>query len=216
MKVVVADYGLGNLRSVAKALARVGGNVVVTEDPSAIAAAPRLVLPGVGAFGAGMEGLSRRGLVEPIRAHVAAGKPFLGICLGLQLLFERSEEAPGVTGLGIVPGEVRRFAGAPFEGPARLKVPHVGWARLDPGGPGDFAYFVHSFYAVPSDPGIVSAWAEYGIRFPAAISVPERGLRAFQFHPEKSGSAGLGFLAEFLARPDPPGGPAPHGGRLKA
>ncbi len=202
MKVVVADYGLGNLRSVAKALARAGGDVVVSEDPAVVASAARLVLPGVGSFGAGMEGLRCRGLDEAVRTHVASGRPFLGICLGLQLLHERSEESPGVAGLGILPGEVRRFAGPPFEGPGRLKVPHVGWARLDPGGPADFAYFVHSYYAAPADPGTVTAWAEYGIRFPAAIALPGRGLRAFQFHPEKSGATGLGLLAEFLGRSD--------------
>lgn len=208
--IAIVDYGMGNLRSVQKALERLGQEAVVTADASAIARAGKVVLPGVGAFGAAMDNLQRAGLVQPVLDAIADGRPFLGICLGLQLLFTESEEMGRHPGLGVVPGKVIRFPEGvctpPSPGaPARpLKIPHIGWnalqirpgSRLFAGIPqGARVYFVHSYCAVPQDPDWVAATSDYGIPFCAAI---ERGhLFATQFHPEKSGDVGLQILANF-------------------
>lgn len=211
--ITIVDYGVGNLRSVQKALERVGAEAVVSNEPGVLDDALGVVLPGVGAFSDGMDSLRTRGLVEPLLRQVEAGKPLLGICLGMQLLFEESEEMGNHQGLGLLPGQVVRFP----EG--ELKVPHIGWNRLrfpipDPRSPispllagvadGAYAYFVHSFYPVPEEPGDVLAMTGYGIEF---ASVVGRG-RVFgaQFHPEKSQEVGLRLLANFARLVDEGGG----------
>jgi len=200
--IAVVDYGMGNLRSVAKALERVGGEVVVTADHALIDAANAVVLPGVGAFGRCMENLLAAGLEEPVRKAARSGKPFLGICVGMQILFEESEEFGPVRGLGILPGRVRRFV--PHEG-AR-KIPHMGWNSLQIAhrvpvlrgvADGSHVYFVHSYYVVAADPSIVAATTTYGVPFAACVA---RGnLFATQWHPEKSQKVGLHLLANFVA-----------------
>jgi len=197
--IAIVDYGVGNLRSVQKALELVGAAAVVTDDPATLAAAAGLVLPGVGAFGDGIANLAARRLVDPVRRHVEAGKPLLGICLGMQLLFEESEEMGHHRGLALLPGRVVRFAGG------ELRVPHVGWNRIhqgkDPnrllaGIPGGaYAYFVHSYYVLPRDTRDVLATTEYGPEF-ASVVGPGRTWGA-QFHPEKSQEVGLRLLANF-------------------
>jgi glutamine amidotransferase len=193
----IVDYGMGNLRSVQKALERVGQAAEVTGDADRIATAPAVVLPGVGAFGACMDNLGRLGLVEPVCAAIAAGRPFLGICLGMQLLFEESEEHGQHRGLGVLPGRVRRFENG-------LPVPHMGWntlrARrehplLEGVADGSHVYFVHSYYCdAPED--VVIADSEYGRPFPAIVG---RGrVLGMQFHPEKSQAVGLRLAANFV------------------
>jgi imidazole glycerol phosphate synthase glutamine amidotransferase subunit len=202
MKPALVDYGAGNLSSVANALREIGLDPVVAASPDRLADATHLVLPGVGSFGDCMRQLESRGLLPAIREWVAAGKPYLGICLGYQILFESSEESPGVPGLGIVPGTVRRFK--PMPG---LKVPHMGWNSAVPRHPetgnwadlGDepYFYFVHSYFPVPDDPQVIAAQTTYGDdTFAAAIELP--GLLACQFHPEKSQDAGLRLIRNFL------------------
>ena len=195
--IAIVDYGVGNLRSVQKALERVGAEAVVSGDPGALDAARGVVLPGVGAFGDGMDQLRARGLAEPVLHHVEAGKPLLGICLGMQLLFEESEEMGQHTGLGLLPGRVVRFP----EG--ELKVPHIGWNQLqvrqDPLlegiADGSYAYFVHSYYVAPAEAEDVLATTEYGIAFAAVVG---RGrVWGAQFHPEKSQEVGLRLLQNF-------------------
>lgn len=202
--IAVIDYGMGNLRSVEKALARSGASVVVTSDPRVIRGARGVVLPGVGAFGACMENLKSRGLEETVKAVVRDGKPFLGICVGLQLLFEESEEFGPVAGLRLFPGKVRRFDGPEVRG---LKVPHMGWNRLkirrrvpelEGIEDGASTYFVHSYYAEPSDSSLSVADTEYGIDFAAAIA--RDNMFACQFHPEKSQAVGLRILENFARR----------------
>jgi len=197
----IVDYGMGNLRSVQKALERVGEAAEVTSDPERIATAPAVVLPGVGAFGACMQNLVSRGLVAPVCAAIAAGRPFLGICLGMQLLFEESDEFGPVRGLGVLPGRVVRFA----PDPAR-KVPHMGWNALSvrQHAPhlagiesGASVYFVHSYYAVPADATVVATTTPYGVEF--ASSVVRDNIFACQFHPEKSQRVGLRLLENFAA-----------------
>ena len=201
--IVVVDYGMGNLRSVSKALEALGASVRVSSDPVDLARADKLILPGVGAFPAAMRELNARGLVEPIRSSIKTGKPYLGICLGLQLLFEESEEGAGATGLGILPGRVRKFA---LDGRATLKIPHMGWNQvfstqsrcpLLEGIPdGSFFYFVHSYYGDPSDRSAVALEADYGGRFTAMVWRDQ--LYATQFHPEKSQAVGLTLLKNFV------------------
>jgi len=197
--VTIVDYGSGNLRSVQKAVERLGAEARISDDPGIVAEAERLILPGVGAFGDAMRALESRGLVEPITAHIRADRPFLGICMGLQLLFETGWEGGRHAGLGILPGEVTRF-----ELHGGMKVPHMGWNEVrwrdggGPAGPGGDAwfYFVHSYVVRPGDATVVAATADYGGPFCAAVA---RGrLLATQFHPEKSQAAGMGLLRAFL------------------
>ncbi len=197
--IVVVDYGMGNLHSVAKALEKAGGAVLVTSNPVEVARAEKLVLPGVGAFADAKAELVRRGLDGPVADHVRAGKKFLGICLGLQLLFDTSYEDGVHPGLGLVAGEVVRFK------TTSLKVPQIGWNTLDvKPGIGLFAglsaapsvYFVHSYYVVPKDPSVIAATTEYGETFAGAIAT--KNVWATQFHPEKSQRVGLAMLRNFV------------------
>lgn len=196
--IAVLDYGMGNLRSVEKAFEKVGRQAVVTRDPGLIAEATHLVLPGVGAFPDGMRNMERFGLVQPLLDGIRKGKPFLGICLGMQLLFTEGEEFGLHKGLDLMKGRVVRF---PEKG---LKVPHMGWNQvgfrkkhpLFEGIPsGNYFYFVHSYYPVPEDPAAVIAETEYGAAF--ACAVAKDNLMACQFHPEKSQALGLKILENF-------------------
>lgn len=201
--IAIIDYGAGNLGSVTKALRAAPADVEVTRDAEVIRRADGLVLPGVGAFTHCMDGLARAGLVEPTLAFIESGKPFLGICVGLQMLFDTSDEMGETPGLGVLHGRVRRFE---FDAEHRdLKVPHIGWNALDFRADaalfagldqGDRVYFVHSYYPVPDDPSVVSATTEYGYRFCAAVEY--RNVHATQFHPEKSGAVGLRILRNFV------------------
>ena len=195
----VVDYGSGNLRSVCKALEASGASTTLVSEASRLEGFDAIVVPGVGSFGDCAANLQATGLWDPLREWIQAGRPYLGICLGYQLLFEASEESPGVSGLGVLPGTVIRFS------EAGLKVPHMGWNSLSDlkgplfeGLPEETSfYFVHSFYPVPADPSLASSTCEYGHRFAASIS---RGaLHATQFHPEKSQAAGLAVLRNFLS-----------------
>ena len=197
--IAIIDYQMGNLRSVQKAFERVGHAAAITSDPRTLAQAEKLVLPGVGAFADAIGELRNRELVGPIREAIAAGKPFFGICLGLQLLFDVSYEDGAHEGLGIIPGEVRRF-----EVPRQYKVPHMGWNTVDVrrrspllAGIDDGAhfYFVHSYYVVPKDTSVVALEASYPDPFCAAVW--RNNLFATQFHPEKSQAAGLQLLKNF-------------------
>ncbi len=200
--IVIVDYGMGNLRSVQKAFQRVGYEAEITSSPAQIGKASGVVLPGVGAFGEAMANVARAGLVDILR-QAAMDRPFLGICLGQQLLFEESAEMGRHEGLGSLPGRVVRFEG-------QLKVPHIGWNQLHLVRPspilngvrdGDFAYFVHSYYVAPADPQVVLAYTDYGVSFASIIG---RGqLFGLQFHPEKSQSVGLAMLASFAALTGP-------------
>lgn len=200
--IAVIDYGAGNLRSVEKAFRYIGrDDVAVTGDPGALKNADAAVLPGVGAFGDAMNSLRESGLEGPVLEFAASGRPFLGICLGLQLLFEESEESPGVRGLGVLRGEIRRIPAS-----AGLKIPHVGWnslsVRKEGGlfrgiGPEPYVYFVHSYYLRAEDRSIVTATASYGVGIDA--SVRKGNLFATQFHPEKSGGTGLAMLKNFVS-----------------
>ncbi len=204
-RLAIVDTGSGNLRSVQKALEAVGADAAVTSDPDAVVRADKVVVPGQGAFGGCVAGLERGGgaLGQAVREIVAAGKPYLGLCLGLQILFDESDENPGVRGLGIIPGRVVRF-----QIPAPLKVPHMGWndchrgpaaARTPVLGDipeGTSFYFVHSYYAVPSSHDVVALEAEHGVRFCAAVA--RDNVFACQFHPEKSQAAGLALLHSFV------------------
>ncbi|MCF6284806.1 MAG: imidazole glycerol phosphate synthase subunit HisH [Candidatus Hydrogenedentes bacterium] len=195
---------MGNLRSVQKAFERVGHEAIVTDDPDVIARADAVVLPGVGAFKDCIDGLRDRGLIPSVKAAATDGRPFLGICVGLQLLFDYSEEGVGAAGLGIFAGRVVRF---PDAAESRLKVPHMGWNRIYPANTPEakeilsqttetpYTYFVHSYYAVPEDPDIVLARCDHGVSFPAIVG---RGnVFATQFHPEKSQQEGLAILKAF-------------------
>lgn len=198
--IAIVDYGMGNLRSVEKAFAKVGHEAKITNDPEQLDAATKIVLPGVGAFADAIAELHRRQLVEPLRRAVQQGKPFLGICLGLQLLFDVSYEDGEHQGLGIVPGKVVRFE------TNDLKVPHMGWNQLQVRKPspileglsdGDHVYFVHSYYVVPDDDAVIATSTEYGVPFTSSIW--RDNLFATQFHPEKSQAQGLRILANFAA-----------------
>ena len=201
--VVVLDYGLGNLRSATRGLERAGASVTIESDPDAIWAADGIVLPGVGAFGDGMEnaGPFREDLVEAAEA----GRPILGICLGMQMLLTTSEEADragqgDVTGLDLVPGHNLKFRGD-------LKIPHMGWNQLSverdhpivEGIDGEYAYFVHSYYADPDDEDSILATTEYGITFPSVVANEAGNVVGTQFHPEKSGETGLALLRNFVS-----------------
>lgn len=194
---LVVDHGAGNLASMVRALRR-GGRAELTSDPRRIAAASRLVLPGNGHFGEAMRGLRARGLERPLLDAVAGGAHLLGICVGLQMLFPESEEAPGVPGLGLVPGAVRRFG-------AGRRVPHIGWNDLEEVRPaplldgipeGGYAYFMHAYYAAPAAPGDRAAATDYGGRFASVVATGR--VTGIQFHPEKSGRLGARVLSNFL------------------
>lgn len=196
----IIDYDAGNIKSVEKALLFLGQEAVVTRDPRILLEADKVILPGVGAFGDAMGRLRQYGLEDVIGRIVEKGTPFLGICLGLQLLFESSEESPGVKGLGILPGKILRIPDG-----AGLKIPHMGWnslhitegAGLFQGIPQDsYVYFVHSYYLKAEDEAIVAASTEYGV--PIHASVERKNVFACQFHPEKSGDVGLRILENFI------------------
>ncbi|MDD3140346.1 MAG: imidazole glycerol phosphate synthase subunit HisH [Lachnospiraceae bacterium] len=198
--IAIIDYDAGNIKSVEKALAVFGEQAVVTRDRSVILQAEKVILPGVGSFGDAMEKIRSYGLEEVIKEVVNKGTPFLGICLGLQLLFERSDESDGVPGLGILKGEIRRIPDK--EG---LKIPHIGWNSLKfpnkgtlfQGIPEDsYVYFVHSYYLKAEEPGIVTATTEYSTLIHA--SVERDNVYACQFHPEKSSDVGLKILKNFV------------------
>ena len=198
--IAIVDYDAGNLASVVRALEHLGAECRITREKEEILQAERLILPGVGAFGDAMEKLERFDLVDTIKEFIASGKPFLGICLGQQLMFESSEETPGVKGLGILPGKIVRI---PAE--TGLKIPHMGWnslsirpgSRLFAGLPQDsYVYFVHSYYLQAENPSDVAATAEYGVTIHAAVE--HDNIFACQFHPEKSGEVGLHILKNFI------------------
>ncbi len=198
--IALVDYGMGNLRSVEKALQRVGGKVRIVKSAREIAEADRLVLPGVGAFTDCMKNLGKQKLIEPLKEFIRGGKPFLGICLGYQALFERSEEGNEVGGLGIYKGSVVRFP------QSQLKVPQIGWNRIEIKksncpllqgvSDGSYVYFVHSYFPQPADATIACTQTEYGLRF--ASMVWNQNVFACQFHPEKSQSVGLKMLENFV------------------
>jgi glutamine amidotransferase len=197
--IVIIDYGMGNLRSVQKAFETVGANAKISSNPDEILNASAVVLPGVGAFRDCMNNLQNLNLVDVVHKTIKSGKPFLGICLGLQLLFEQSEEFGLVQGLGILRGKVARFTPS-----QSLKVPHMGWnsVKVLKQGPfyeaipeGSYFYFVHSYYVLPDDPAIVSTTTSYGVDFVSGIQ--RDNIYAFQFHPEKSQSCGLALLRKF-------------------
>ena len=196
--IAVVDYGIGNLRSAEKALQHLGADARLTADEGDIASARAVVLPGVGNFGACMRALRGSGLEQATRDAATDGRPFLGICVGMQMLFDGSDESPGETGLGVVAGRITRL-------PDTVRLPQMGWNTLEASGDTQllaglpvplWCYFVHTFAPEPADNTVVAAWCDYGRRFAAAI---ERGpLWATQFHPEKSGSVGLAMLGNFV------------------
>ena len=200
--IAVIDYGVGNLFSVEKAVAALGADVKVTSDKEMIEQADKVILPGVGAFGDCMKNLEATGLIPTIKQLVADGRPMLGICVGLQILFDGSEESPGAKGLGLIHGMVKKI-NAPG-----LKIPHMGWNSLtirESREPRDlfhglqehpYVYFVHSYHAVPDDPAVITATTEYGEQLTASVAVGN--LQATQFHPEKSGDVGLSILKNFI------------------
>ena len=196
-KVAIIDYGVGNLRSVEKAFAATGCDAIVSGDEKVLRAAERLVLPGVGAFGACMKALSERGFDQLVKERVREGTPLLGVCVGMQLLFETSDEFGATPGLGLLRGRVRRFSDD-------LVVPHVGWNRLDQirADPlfrdvanGSFFYFVHSYYCEPVEIEIVAGQTEYGVNYASVVT--HENICGVQFHPEKSQNAGLQLLKNF-------------------
>ena len=202
--IAVIDYGAGNIQSVVKALHHIGcEEICVTKDKEVLRSADAAILPGVGSFGHAMECLNSSGLTETVKEFIASDKPFLGICLGLQMLFEESEESPGVAGLGILKGKIRLI---PKEYGVEIKIPHSGWNSLDIKKPegiykgindGAYVYFVHSYYLTAEDRDVVSAQTYYGVSIDASI---QRGnLFATQFHPEKSGEVGIQMLRNFVA-----------------
>lgn len=199
LQIAVIDYDAGNTLSVTRALEKVGATVDLTPDPDRVATADAVVLPGVGAFGDCVEKLRERGMDGACREAYEAGKPLLGVCVGLQVLFDGSEESPGIEGLGILPGGIRRFRASD------LKVPHMGWNQLElvrehpvlEGLDGEAFYFVHSYYPEPAEAADLLGTSEYGVRFCAAAG--RENLAAVQFHPEKSSRAGLRLYENFLA-----------------
>lgn len=199
--IAIVDYDAGNLKSVQKAFAYIGEKAVISRDKEEILAADKVVLPGVGSFGDAMKKLEKFHLINVIDDVIHNGTPFLGICLGLQLLFQRSEECPGVDGLGVLEGEVLRIPQKP-----ELKIPNIAWNSLDFCGDGKlflgleahpFVYFVHSYYVKAAEPSIVKATIEYGTKL--HVAVEKENVFACQFHPEKSGETGLQILRNFAA-----------------
>ena len=204
--IAIIDYGMGNLRSVQKGFEKVGFEAVVTSDPKVVLEAERIVLPGVGAFPDCMRNLEQGGFVDPLLKVLQEGRPFLGICLGLQLLFTESEEFGTHKGLNVIPGRVVRFPEGMVEGDEELKVPHMGWNQLSvkrrpPAfeGISDGAnfYFVHSYYVQPEDASVIATTTSYGIEF--CSSIWKENIVATQFHPEKSQDKGLAILRNFGA-----------------
>jgi len=202
--IAIIDYGMGNLRSVQKGFEKIGFDAVVSADPNLLKEAERVVLPGVGAFRDCMRNLEQAGFVEPILKVIQEGKPFLGICVGMQLLFTQSEEFGIYPGLNVIPGNVLRFADGMVEEGEALKVPHMGWNQLaikreaplfDGIADGSNVYFVHSYYVKPEDESVVAASTTYGIDFCAAVW--RDNIMATQFHPEKSQDKGLAMLKNF-------------------
>ncbi|MBI5184924.1 MAG: imidazole glycerol phosphate synthase subunit HisH [Nitrospinae bacterium] len=200
--IAIIDYGMGNLRSVQKGFERVGCPAFITSDRKKIEDAAALVLPGVGAFKEAMENLGRAGLIEVIRSSISKGKPFLGICLGLHLLFTKGFEFGESEGLDVIPGKVVPFQGEGFGAAGGLKVPHMGWNAARPckdspflGRGEKYFYFVHSYYVVPEEEDVVLATTEYGAPFVSAIW--KDNILAVQFHPEKSQEDGLAVLRKF-------------------
>lgn len=185
-RVAVVDHGMGNLRSVAKALEAAGADVAVTADPAETDPADALCVPGQGIFGRCVDALAARGLDDVIRSWVRADRPYLGICLGMQVLFSASEERGPVEGLGLLPGRVTKL-------PSGVPVPHIGWNEVN----GAYFYFDHSYAAHPDDDAIVSGWCDHGRRFVAAIHTGS--ITGVQFHPEKSSTAGLALLRDWVA-----------------
>lgn len=201
--IVIIDYGMGNLRSVQKSFEKIDIATSLTQDSNEIAKAKAIVLPGVGAFGAALDNLNKLGLVEIIKKKIAEGTPYLGICLGLQILFEKSEEAPKTQGLGILKGSVKHFYSNKFP-KKTLAIPHMGWnqiehkkeAKLFKNIPGEaYFYFVHSFYVEPKDKNIIIGQSTYGNKFTVAIE--KNNILATQFHPEKSSPWGIKILENF-------------------
>jgi len=199
--IAIVDYGMGNLRSVSKGFESKGFSVKVTKSPDDIHNSSGLVLPGVGAFGDCIKNLNQLSLIEPIKNFIKQGRPFLGICLGLQILFEESEESPGINGLGILNGKVIKFSR--FEDTS-LKIPHMGWNQVEfkdklqilKGIPtGSWFYFVHSYFPAPEDTANIAGKTHYGIDFTCAVSTDN--IFACQFHPEKSSTLGLRMLENF-------------------
>jgi len=202
--IAIIDYGMGNLRSVQKGFEKIGAEAVVTADPNIVLEADRIVLPGVGAFRDCMSNLEQAGFVEPILKVISEGRPFLGICVGMQLLFSDSVEFGLYQGLNVIPGHVLRFPDGMREGTEQLKVPHMGWNQLRikrrPAAFGDIeeetnVYFVHSYYVQPEDESVVATTTTYGIEFCSAVW--KDNIVATQFHPEKSQAAGLRILKNF-------------------
>lgn len=201
----IIDYDAGNIKSVEKAIEFLGEEVEITSDKEKILASDGVILPGVGAFGVAMEKLHSRNLVETIKEYAKTGKPFLGICLGLQLLFDESDETPGVKGLGLLEGKIKKIP-SEYEDGTTLKVPHIGWNSIDinpssklmKGIPSDsYVYFVHSFYLEAANLSDVIATTEYGVKIHAAVE--RDNIMATQFHPEKSSDVGLKILSNFIA-----------------
>ena len=199
--IAIIDYGAGNLQSVKKALDFIGAENVITNDPKVILSADKILLPGVGSFGDAMDSMAKSGLVEIVKECALSGKSFLGICLGLQLLFEESEESPGVKGLGIFKGKIKRFPND-----MGLKIPHIGWNSLEikqkdgifKGIPENaYVYFVHSYYLHAEDENDIATITNYGIDFHSAVG--KNNVFATQFHPEKSGDVGLQILRNFAS-----------------
>lgn len=202
-EIAIIDYGMGNLHSACKGLEKAGAKLIITDSMRELEQADAIVLPGVGAFDPAVQHLRSRSLEAPIKKIIASGKPFLGICLGLQMLFDRSEEGTE-PGLGIIPGTVRRFVNEPG-----ITIPHMGWNQLEITQPkcglwqglqgGEWVYFVHSYYVDPLDPSVRAATVTHGTQnITAAIAVDN--LQAVQFHPEKSATAGLQILANFVTQ----------------
>jgi len=199
-QIVIIDAGIGNLRSVQKAFEHIGAMSIITDDPALVTDADAVVLPGVGAFGDGMDGLRSRALDRAVLDVIEGGVPFFGICVGLQLLFEESEEMGTHRGLGVLPGRIARF-------PMHLTVPHMGWNQIEQRGShpllagvpdGAFAYFAHSYHVVTADQSIVVATTDYGAPFPSVVA--RDNVWAIQFHPEKSQQVGLTLLHNFVER----------------
>ena len=215
MNITMIDYGASNIRSAQKAFEFIGATVELTEDPEVVRRADKLVLPGVGAFGSGMAGLNRRDLPAAIHEAVQRGVPFLGICVGMQLMFSEGHEMGVHRGLDLLAGKVVRFpeklsmVNSPIRNPKseirNLKIPHMGWNQLEPAWEnpllagvtmGDYAYFVHSYYCDPDDATAVLAWTDYGLPFASVVA--QDNLYGLQFHPEKSQSVGLRILQNFV------------------